>query len=210
MSSSDSEDPSSDSSSSGKEKEKSLVDQIAMKLERSIFDRHDFLPEGCIETLITEATVMKEMGITEETKEESRKLLGFILKDGRKIFAILLLSGFEGKTLREVITQFRRKKIGDASLPITDKTKVPFFISPKQHWNEWWIRNFYERQWILLAPVFSSERLNLQLRADHVLPFTSQDNDIKSGAFGEVHQVTVHPKHHTNPVLTVRIFCQFR
>jgi hypothetical protein len=206
MSSSDSEDTSIDPSSSGEEKEESLVNQIVAKLDNSIFDGKDFLPEGCIETLITEATVMKEMGITEETKEDSRKLLSFILKDGRKIFAILIFSSFKSQALREAVTQFRRKKIGDVSLPITDVANVPFFKPPKQPWDNWSVRNFCKGQWIFLAPVFSNEKLNLQLRADHILPFTSQDNDIKSGAFGEVHQVTVHPSHHTNPVLTVRIF----
>jgi hypothetical protein len=209
--SSDSEDSSSDSSSNGKEKEEeSLGALIVTKYQKSVFDRHDFLPEGCIEALITEPAVIKELAITEETKD-SRKLLNFVLKEGRKIFAILLVSSFKGENLHKAITQFRRKEIGDASLPITEETKnnVPFFNPPKKPWNTMSIYNFCEVQWRFLAPVFSSERLSLQLHANHILPFTSQDGDVKSGAFGEVHQVTVHPSHYKDPVLTVRFFCSF-
>jgi hypothetical protein len=43
----------------------------------------------------------------------------------------------------------------------------------------------------------------LDLHPGVILPFTWQQDDMKSGAFGEVHQVTVHPSHHKDPVLTV-------
>jgi hypothetical protein len=204
---SDSENSSSDSSSDGKEEE-SLGAQIVTFFKRSVFDRHDFLPDGCIDTLITEDAVMKELGIIPEAKEirENRKLLNFIRREGRKIFAILLVSRFKGEDLHKAITQFRKKEIGDASLPITEETKinVPFFVSTRKPWDTTSIRTFCNEQWLFLAPVFSSERLNLELHANDILPFTGQDGDMKSGAFGEVHQVTVHPQHYTNPVLTVR------
>jgi hypothetical protein len=206
---SDSEESSSDSSSSGKDKEESLGAQVVTFFERSVFDRRDFLPEGCIDTLITEGAVLKELRITPVAKEskDNKKLLNFILKDGRKIFATLLISRFKGDDLRKAITQFRRKEIGDKFLPITEQTKnnVPFFNPPRKPWDTTSIRTFCNEQWLFLAPVFSSERPNLELHTDDILPFTGQDGDVKSGAFGEVHQVTVHPKHYTNPVLTVRL-----
>ncbi len=209
---SDSYNSSSDSSSNGKEKEQeSLGAQIVTFFRESVFDRHDFLPEGCIDKLITEDAVMRELGITPEAKEieKNRKLLDFILKDGRKIFAILLVSQFKGDDLQKAIAQFRRNKIGDISLPITEETKikVPFFNPPKRPkkpWDTRSIRSFCIEQWLFLAPVFSSERLNLELHANDILPFTGQGSDVKSGAFGKVYQVTVHPQHYTEPVLTVR------
>lgn len=211
---SDSDKSSSDSSSNGKGKEEeSLGAQIVTFFKRSVFDRRDFLPDGCIETLITEDAVMKELGITPEAKEtrDPKRLLNFILEEGRKIFAILLVSRFKGEDLQKAITQFRRNKIGDASLPITEETKVdvPFFNKPKRPWDTTSIRTFCNEQWLFLAPVFSSERLNLELDANDILPFTGQGGDVKSGAFGKVYQVTVDPQHYTKPVLTVRFSDSF-
>jgi hypothetical protein len=209
--SSDSEDSSSDSSSNGEE---SLGDQIVRQFKRSVFDKHDFLPHGCIDTLITETAVVKELAFTEENlkKDSNGKLLNFILNQGKRIFAIMLIAGFKGKDLHKGMTQFRRNKFGDTSLPITEvtKSKVPFFGNdenlPTRPWDSTSVRRFCNEQFAFLAPVFSNERLNLKLHAHDILPFISQDDDVKSGAFGEVHQVTVHPSHHKNPVLTVRFF----
>jgi hypothetical protein len=206
---SDSENSSSDSSSNGKEKEEeSLGAQIVTFFQKSVFDRRDFLPDGCIETLITEDAVMKELGITPEAKEirDHKRMVNFILKEGRKIFAILLVSRFKGDDLQKAINQFRRNKIGDASLPITEEAKmnVLFFNPPRRPWDTTSIRTFCNEQWLFLAPVFSSERLNLELDANDILPFTGQGGDVKSGAFGKVYQVTVHPQHYTKPVLAVR------
>lgn len=207
--SSDSENTSSDSSSNAEER---LGDQIVKKLQRSAFDKKVFLPEGCIHELITKTAVVKELAFTKEEmeKESSTKLLKFIMEKGPKIFAITLLAGygFPSKDLRKAMNHFRRSSFGDESLPVMDETKSnhPFFgESPKSPWGAMSILNFCDKQWAFLAPVFSEKRLNLQLNDDDILPFTCQDNDVKSGAFGEVHQVTVHPSHYQNPVLTVSI-----
>jgi hypothetical protein len=183
---------------------------------RSTFDKQDFLPHGCIDILITEYAVIKELGFSEEEsrKESNIKLLSFILKDAKKIFAILLCAGFsnQSKDLRKAMTQFRKKSFGDASLPITSRTrhKVPFFgddeTEPQKPWDLVRTRNFCKEQWAFLAPVFSKERLDLELHSDDILPFIFKDDDVKSGAFGEVHRVTVHPSHQENPVTTVRFF----
>ena len=168
--------------------------------------------------LITEDAVIKELGFSEEEsrKESNTKLLNFILKDAKKIFAILLCAGFsnQSKDLRKAMTQFRKRSFGDASLPITSGTrhKVPFFgddksePQPERPWDRMRTRNFCKEQWAFLAPVFSKERLDLELHSDDILPFILKDDDVKSGAFGEVHRVTVHESHQENPVTTVRFF----
>jgi hypothetical protein len=206
--SSESEDSSSDSSSNSEE---SLGSQIVKKFQKSVFDKRDFLPIGCIDTLITESNVIKELAFSQEEMKESSstKVLNFVLKEGKNIFAIILIVGLKGKDLRKALSQFRRSKFGDASLPITDeiKNQLPFFGVPaKKPWDDVLIRRFCEEQWLFLSPVFSEEKLNLQLHANDILPFICQDDDVKSGAFGEVHQVTVHPSHQENPILTVRFF----
>jgi hypothetical protein len=204
--SSESDDSSSDSSSN---LEESLGSQIVKKFQKSVFDKRDFLPVGCIDKLITECSVIKELVFTQEEMRESSniKVLNFVLKEGKKIFAIMLIVGLKGKDLRKALNQFRRSKFGDASLPITDEIKnaLPFFGVPaKKPWDDVLIRRFCEEQWLFLSPVFSEEKLSLRLHTNDILPFIYQDDDVKSGAFGEVHQVTVHPFHHENPILTVR------
>ena len=207
--SSDTEDSSSDSSSPGEEEE-SLGSQIVKRLDKSVFDRSEFLPNGCIEKLITKCAVIKELGFTQEDmkkeKPSSAKLVEFILNEGRKLFAIMLMSRFKGGDLQKGMNQFRRNKLGDAFLPITEEneSKVPFFNPPKKPWDRQSIRTFCNEQWAFLAPVFSDEYLNLQLHTNEILPFICQGNGVRSGAFSEVHQVIVHPSHYKNPVLMVR------
>jgi hypothetical protein len=120
----------------------------------------------------------------------------------------MLVAGFKGKDLYKAINQFRRSKLGDKSLPILEEAEdeVPlFWYPPKSPWDPPSIRRFCNER-AFLAPVFSNKHLNLELHACDILPFTCQADSAKSGAFGEVHQVTVHPTHHKNPVLTVRFF----
>jgi hypothetical protein len=183
--SSDAEDSSTESSSNEEEERESLGAQIVKNFKRSVFDRLDFLPEGCIKTLVTESAVIncKELALTQEdmNEESNTKLLNFILKKGRKIFAILLIIGFKDKDLQRATNQFRRSKLGDSFTEET-KSQVPFFGEhPKSPWEETSIRRFCNEQSAFLAPVFSSESLNLQLHAHDVLPFTGQDGDVKSG-----------------------------
>jgi hypothetical protein len=180
------------------------------KFEKSVFDKRDFLPNGCINTLITEYAVIRELAFTQKEMEDKSnfKLVTFILNEGAKIFAIMLVAGFKGKDLYKAINQFRRSKLGDKSLPILEEAEdeVPlFWYPPKSPWDPPSIRRFCNER-AFLAPVFSNKHLNLELHARDILPFTCQADSAKSGAFGEVHQVTVHPTHHKNPVLTVRFF----
>jgi hypothetical protein len=201
---SDGEDNWNDSGSNGTPVE-SLVDKIVTQLEESVFDNDEFLPDGCIDRLITREAVMSELALTQEDlkKGSNATLLNFILKKGKLIFAILLVSGFHGTQLANAVTQFGKNKMGDSSLPITEdlERSTLFFGS----WSKNLRHEFLKKQWAFLSPVFSKERKNLELHPKIILPFTRQENSVKSGAFGEVHQVTVHESHHKDPVLTVRI-----
>ncbi|KAK0112050.1 hypothetical protein ONS96_001310 [Cadophora gregata f. sp. sojae] len=42
----------------------------------------------------------------------------------------------------------------------------------------------------------------MQLHPKAIFPFISQDSDRKTGAFGEVFRVEIHPSHHLDPILT--------
>ena len=204
MSSSDSDEYSNEPISNDEE---GLAGQIVKSFQKSAFDKHkpDFLPEGCLDNLITEAAVTRELAVTKQSKE-SRKAVYFILKEAKKVFAILLVSRFEGKKLLGAITLFRRSKLGDTCLPVREgaESNVPFFRNPTKPWDTVSIRTFCKEQRAFLAHVFSGDNLNLRLDDNDILPFICQGSNIVSGAFGDVHQVTVHEKHHKNPIFTVR------
>jgi len=201
---SDGEDNWNDSGSNGTPEE-SLVDKIVTQLQESVFDNDEFLPDGCIDRLITKEAVMSELALSQDDlkKGSNATLVNFILKKGKVLFAILLVSGFHGTQLVKAVTQFGMKGMGDSKLPITEEIRrsTPFFGS----WSQNMSHNFLKKQWAFLSPVFCEEKKNLELHPRVIMPFTCQEDSVKSGAFGEVHQVTVHEAHHKDPVLTVRI-----
>lgn len=183
-----------------------------------VFENREFFPDGSIEPLITKESVMKELIITEETLQENptAELLDFILTRGKRLFAILINIGLTGEKLVDAIRQFLEISFGDESLPITNANvhTVPFFdgqvsfVGKKRghplRWGERLKRQFRFTQFEYLAPVFSSDNLDMELDAQYILPFIARHGDRKTGGFGEVYQVDVHPSHHKTPILTFK------
>ena len=60
---------------------------------------------------------------------------------------------------------------------------------------------FYEVQWQFTAPIFSRQFHHRLLDLDTVPPFTTS-KFIGQGAFGRIHEVTLHRKHHKLDHLT--------
>ena len=190
--------------------EECLSDRIMSTTVTSVFHQREFYPHGCIESLMTEKPVMKELAMTEDelARGENKKLLDFILTRGSRLFAILLDIRLQQADLRVAIGQFSDASFGDASLPITSRNinDVPFVGEARmaKPWTRRLIKDFRFKQFEYLAPVFSPNKLDLQLHPLTIFPFISRDKDRKAGAFGEVSQVEIHPAHHTDPILTVR------
>ncbi|KAF3000785.1 hypothetical protein E8E13_005487 [Curvularia kusanoi] len=55
------------------------------------------------------------------------------------------------------------------------------------------IADFEENQWEFIAPIFSRGTVHRELRPEFVLPFM-KDDKIGRGAFGTVHEITLHPQ----------------
>jgi len=196
---------------------KSLSDQLLQELEvrkdsKSEFDGKEFLPEGCLDDLITYESVLRELGLKEQDMRkgsDEEGLVDFILKPpgAKKVFATLMFCGFTEIDLRMAISQFKSINFQDTSLPITEKTKrdIPFFeptiVNP---WRSMKIRHFCDYQWTFLAPVFSNNSLDLDLQPRHILPFIRATKNIDEGAFGDVHRVTIHESHQRDFMTTVR------
>lgn len=205
--------PDSDVSSSSDSAEL-LCDQIVKMLKKSAFDNgQDFLPEGCIDKLIVEKAVVEVLTTVDSDGETDygsglapdRDLVEFILTgSAKKIFAITILAGLRAKKLQRAMIQFKNNSFVDDRLPVTAKMlQEPFF--KKSPWHAAYKKQFCKNQWEFLAPVFSNENSNVELHEHAILPFIRKEDDVKSGAFGEVHQVAIHPSHQIDPVWTVSV-----
>jgi hypothetical protein len=101
-----------------------------------------------------------------------------------------------------------------------DPTNIPLSCFQKTHWSslrqcveqpKWSpveLRNFQNFQWLMLAPFFSKGKhgdiMHYVLQDKHVLPFigTNEIHDTlaeKTGGFGKVSMVQIHPEHHNFP-----------
>ena len=199
------------STSSSSSDEECLSDLILRtRCNSAIADKREFFPNNCIEPLITRKHVMKELGLTEDNLQEgyAAEVLKFILNRGRRLFAILIDINLTDKKLFDAARQFMDSSFGDESLPVTkeNEDKVPFLkdrCDRRSRWETRLIRRFRHNQFEYLAPVFTSDKLDMDLDPLYILPFINQYGGTKTGGFGEVYQVDIHPSHHQNPILTV-------
>jgi hypothetical protein len=162
----------------------------------------DYLPEACFSRLITPEKIEDELRKVEEThKNYDRKrredVVTWIREKAQKTFAIAVQCHDDPWHLFLSMELFRVTGFHDTQLPLPDP--LLFAPSPKQFnkktWTDLKIRDFYERQWRCLAPVFSPERYNYDLPYNCIFPFTKESVTPKVGAFGSVHKVRIHRDH---------------
>ena len=180
----------------------SLTDQIMDRYKKAVFDNRprDFLPEGRLVEIITDASVLEELWGEEDDPDDNKDqdLVDFILKVAIKLFAIALVSQVRGSKLRTAMEDFKATNYGDKDLPVTmDPTQKPSAFRSKL-WKKLVYRNFLENQWIFIAPVFQEGRFKLDLAPEHIFPFIWVDNETKNGTFSEVFQVKIHELHQRN------------
>ncbi|KAK0648737.1 kinase-like domain-containing protein [Cercophora newfieldiana] len=127
-----------------------------------------------------------------------------------KIFAVLLLIGYPA-----AIVDFISEGLCDADLPLsrdtdtvsgrsclyrrttatTSGTKVKF----SENWELHEVVLFAERQWRVLAPIFSSDEEDYgHFPNPAILPFTALKY-IKAGGHAEIYSGKIHPQHHDFP-----------
>ncbi|KAF4334679.1 serine threonine kinase [Fusarium beomiforme] len=189
-----------------------ILNLIENTLVRSEFDDETiqsfFSPEGSLESIITVEAVLWACCSQGETpskihSERLKSTIIYTLERSKKLFCILLLSGFEGKRLQKAIHLFREHQICDQKLPLQesilrnlskpqhdladrDHTDLPRFINPwslviETLWNEESINNFCNiHQLKFCAPVFSSKSTSesLHLHQQGILPFTEKCSNV--------------------------------
>lgn len=192
----------------------SLGDKFLSHLERSKFgEKQEFLPEGYLDRLFTRQALKDDLFVDKVSFDaEDEKLIDFITRSAKKVFATAYcVLGSGGSALLPTMMYFQSIGFSDKALPIENlqtvgrtrdaQREVPFpfnrnrNITLRRTWAPMRIRNFYQSQWMFLAPVFSRGHFHHILSPDVVLPFIWVNNVTKGGRFSKVYEVEIHECH---------------
>lgn len=178
----------SDSSDSSDEESELQLRDILMKHSlESAFEktRHEFVPEGVIETFITYEEIKSWLGIGSSALQDE-DLMRFIFEDAKRMFAITVVAKPDAR--REAIEWLRSEGYNDQKLPIFPPPK-------KKKWTSGWRRDFCNCQWMFVAPVFDTTRSSHTFEEARILPFISMSVIAGEGAFGQVSRTVIHERH---------------
>jgi hypothetical protein len=164
-----------------------LRTRIAKAKLVSAIDRGVFVPTSSIRELITEGSIELELS---NIGSAHKFLSQYILSKASKIFAILVYI-----KMTKYIAEFCKRGLSDDILPVP----VPGFAADLSVFKDWDYDNvsdFYESQWLFLAPVFTKQQFVYELDDACPLPFTSINPlSEKMSAFSIVQEATIHPGH---------------
>jgi hypothetical protein len=195
------------------EDEQNLENRICTSLATSKFDapEQEFLPENCIEDLITRDTIRKELRIDEDPANRTNdveQLVEWIHGEAKKVFAITVQCHIRENGIVAAMSRFRTFAFIDKCLPVENlsrqnrQTLPPHFYS--KHWISTRLFRFWEQQWKCLAPVFDVNTYTHDLSSKHLFPFIWKDESFKEGAFSCVYRVKIHPAHQKHKLDEVR------
>ncbi|KAI8941650.1 hypothetical protein NX059_002863 [Plenodomus lindquistii] len=166
-----------------------------------------YLPNGCIEKLITKESIAREFTKIEQlpTKDSiyvDRKTRAQVAQwthaNARKVFATMILCHFEAQYLLLAMMKLKQGHFNDKKLPLENPDDIrpsPLIFIPTI-WVPGKLKLFYESQWKFLAPTFGTERYKTyDENAQCILPFTIVSDKPRSGAFGSVSKVRIHADH---------------
>ncbi|KAJ4370040.1 hypothetical protein N0V83_005804 [Neocucurbitaria cava] len=181
----------------------SLKEQLRAAFVPSTFDarQRSFLPSSRLRAIVTQQSVQIAFDETPKVSESEghaiQSLTDWIVTRACKLFAILNLCGFESANLRYSIRNFKDNEYDDSRLPLENPRKQlpPSDIFPTPMWSPHTLDVFYEEQWRLLVPVFSSHTFEYNLQPDIILPFTVETSDSDTAKSSFVRKVEIHPDH---------------
>ncbi|GAW12867.1 hypothetical protein ANO14919_022380 [Xylariales sp. No.14919] len=170
-----------------------LCDRIARRFAKSKYcyeSGEDYLPEGSLDDLITEAEISKQLSQSLaflRSPEKEREFIKFVSQNAKKVFAIATLGKIGGEKVYRAVNDLQ---ITDEKLPIdaTDALLVELL-------GRWDAEQFGEHQWKFLAPVFNENILVYHLDKRHILPLMDVGSRPRRGTFGLVSKVKIHEAH---------------
>ena len=168
-------------------------------LEIDNYEHKQFVPYQSLEQLFTRKTIHDILQLDIVKFYQVSEIIEVVLRGGLRVFAILV-------SIRDVgsIVQFIKaeRSLGfplDAKLPLDFDIAEIYMSTPSKR------QAFIRNQWKFLAPAITSDQLVRELDGHTVLPFTSQRSLEKSGGFGEIYAVKVHPGYHQIPGILAEV-----
>jgi hypothetical protein len=186
--------------------ELSLSSELIECLHTSNF--HDpaqgYFPIGRVRHLISPGPVEKELrrGNKEALDEEEDKdaVIDRICRQSYKTFATALFCGLESVALLDFMLEFQEKGLTDEHLPAVAEETIRECC-----WDDTKAHSFCIQRWKFLAPVFSPQKYDYDLPNDCIFPFAKDVTMSRSGAFGTVSRVEIHPDHQKH--MNMRYVC---
>jgi len=158
------------------QQKRKLAKQIGDCLQPSAFDQPTryFAPLGVVKALISRPAVRVALGYEPRAADIDPALLDYIVTEAAVLFAILVHLGLEDQILEQAMVLFQRHGVRDQSLPFEAMghgSKLTMVDPGETIWSAERRSNFYDRQWIFLAPVFSTKHPICILEKNRILPF---------------------------------------
>jgi hypothetical protein len=193
-----------------------LVEQILKSFQSSNFDGlpRDFLPIDAFERLATKSAIFDELNrlggevnnlvnsqrekllLTYNT-EELQDLATWVFNEARRLFLITICCDLRPLHLVLAMDCFRKTEVSDVSLPLSDprSTPPPATTWVQSVWTPSRLRDFYEKQWKILVPVFGPQTYDYNFERQCTLPFLKEESAARTGAFGSVYKIKI-PRQH--------------
>lgn len=175
---------------------KKLKQELTNKSQWSAFEKTNskFVANGVVEGLIDEQAIKTSLNIRDPSLEEI-DLISFILGHAKKALAIAILAQANTNV---AMRWLKKNNYDDKELPIRQQVKP---------WNRSWRSDFYDKQWMIFAPTFSTDLgtapatagQTYELEEAHILLFIEKSPESGEGAFGQVTKYVLH-KDHIAPV----------
>ena len=162
--------------------QKALKDELRVSdFKRVLEDElktRDFVSLEALDRCLTSAQAAKHS----HTNRPTTALLDQIVFRARKLFALLVLLGYE-----HAIEQCLSKGFSDDKFPVWDKSQIPYVGIP--HFQQ----ELYRKQWCV--PIVLHQDSHLDLPLEFVPPFLEIRYGIDGGGFGVIHKVRVAKGH---------------
>lgn len=152
-------------------------------LRRENADHRQFIPQLPLREVFSKDAIWKALHDSGIKRYQLDEMVDRILKDGIKIFAILVLTHQAGLTPRFI----EEAEFHDQRLPFSLEILEKQLSLPSA-------KDFYEKQWELIAPTFYRGTIHKSLNSRFILPFVL-DQRIGSGAFGTVYEIELDHDH---------------
>ncbi|KAI1178096.1 kinase-like protein [Nemania sp. FL0916] len=154
-------------------------------LRRKNAMHHSYVPKTLLDSVMTAQAIQDALAESSIPSYRREETLDRIFPNAIRIFAIVLLLDKPDK-----LTNFiESDQLHDAKLPLTLDVLIRDI-----HLAEEIAKDFEEKQWELIAPIFRRGTHHLRLSDSSVLPFV-QNTLIEKGAFGTVYEVVIDPDH---------------